>query len=130
MFHSHSLLKSNFPTLLPSPLKLQNCTTPKCTKMNVWRFGISFTYVIESIDSKFISVCLINDYSLIALTYMHLYMDAQCTKVKLLILNIFFILILMLLLLVFNDDKYNFKESNWEKLKISQLFKQVPQGYK
>ena len=32
----------------------------------VCRFGISFTYVIENIESKLISECLINDYSLIA----------------------------------------------------------------
>ena len=43
--------------LLPSPVKLQNFKTPVC------RFGISFTYVIESIDQKLISVCLNNDYS-------------------------------------------------------------------
>ena len=69
MFHSHSILKSTFPT----PLKLQKFST----KMNlnegvcivcVLRFGVFFTYVIESIDWKLISVisvCSINDYSLI-----------------------------------------------------------------
>ena len=51
--------------LLPSPLKLQNFTTSNC-KVCVCRFGISFTYVIEKIESKLISACLINDYSLIA----------------------------------------------------------------
>ena len=57
---------------LPSPLKLQNFTTPNESLIRcvlcvcVCRFGIFFTYVIESIDSKLISVCLINDYCLIA----------------------------------------------------------------
>ena len=61
-------------------------------------FGISFTYVIKSIDSKSISVCLINDYSLIADLHIFVYGRAdcdcasillECTKVKLLILNNF-----------------------------------------
>ena len=62
----------------------------------VWRFGISFTYVIESIDSKFISVCLINDYSLIVDLHIFVYghsefasISLECSKVKLLILNNF-----------------------------------------
>ena len=60
-----------FQPLLTSPLKLQNFTTPNEPLMSaccvcVCRFGISFTYVIEGIDSKVISVCLINDYLLIA----------------------------------------------------------------
>ena len=57
---------------------------------------MSFTYVIESIDSKLISVCLINDYSLIADLHIFVYGSAEgatilleCTKVKLLILNNF-----------------------------------------
>ena len=59
---------------------------------NDCEFGISFTYVIESIDSKSISVCLINDYSLIA--DLHIFEECasislECTKVKLLILNNF-----------------------------------------
>ena len=78
--------------LLSSPLKLQNFTTPnEC--VCVWRFGVSFTYMIESIDSKLISVCLINDYSLIADLHIFVYGSAECatillecTKVKLLIL--------------------------------------------
>ena len=52
---------------------------------------------MESIDSKFISVCLINDYSLIADLHKFVYGRAECvsiplkcTKVKLLILNIFY----------------------------------------
>ena len=59
-------------------------------------FGVSFTYVIESKDSKLISVCLINDYLLIAYLYIFVYGSAECatislecTKVKLLILNNF-----------------------------------------
>ena len=49
--------------LLPSPLKLQNFTISNAPLMSaccVCRFGISFTYVVTSIDSKLISVCLIN----------------------------------------------------------------------
>ena len=62
----------------------------------VRRFGISFLYVIESIDSKLISVFLINDYSLIADQHIFIYGRAECasislegTKVKLLMLNNF-----------------------------------------
>ena len=61
----------------------------------VCRFGISFVYVIKSIDSKLISVYLINDYSLIAGLHIFDYgraecasISLECTKVKLLILNI------------------------------------------
>jgi hypothetical protein len=61
----------------------------------VCRFGIFFTYVI-SMDSKLISVCLINDYSLIADLHIFVYERAECaaislkcTKGKLLILNNF-----------------------------------------
>ena len=57
---------------------------------------MSFTYVIESIDSKIIFVCLINDYSLIANLHTFVYGSAECptislecTEVKLLILNNF-----------------------------------------
>ena len=53
------------------------------------RFCISFTYVIESIESKLISVCLINDYSLI-FVYERAELSSillECTKVKLSILN-------------------------------------------
>ena len=62
----------------------------------VCRFGISFTYVIEGIESKLISVCLINDYLLIANLHIFVYGQAKCasislewTKVKLSILNNF-----------------------------------------
>ena len=62
----------------------------------VWRFGISFTYIIEGIESKLISVCLINDYSLIADLHIFVYgcaefssISLECTKVQLLILNNF-----------------------------------------
>ena len=57
---------------------------------------LSFTYVIESIDSILISVCLINDHSLIAELHIFVYGSAECAtisleckKVKLLILNNF-----------------------------------------
>ena len=43
----------------------------------VYIFGVTFTYVIEGIDSKVISVCLINDYSLIADQHIFLFMEAQ-----------------------------------------------------
>ena len=53
-------------------------------------------YVIESIDSTLISVCLINDYTLIADLHLFVYERAEyasisleCTKVKLLIMNNF-----------------------------------------
>ena len=62
----------------------------------VSRFGVTFTYAIESIDSKLIYVYLINDYSLIADLHIFVYGSAECatillecTKVKLLILNDF-----------------------------------------
>ena len=52
--------------------------------------------MIKSIDSKLISVCLINDYSLIADLHIFVYGHAECalislecTKVKLLISNNF-----------------------------------------
>ena len=61
----------------------------------VCRFGVIFTYVIEGIDSKVISVCLINNYSLIADLHTFVYESAEyasisleCTKVKLLIIQI------------------------------------------
>ena len=44
----------------------------------VGRFGMTFTYAIESIDSKLISVCLINDYSLIADLHIFVYGSAEC----------------------------------------------------
>ena len=59
-------------------------------------FGVTFTYVIEGIDSKVNSVCLINDYSLIADLHIFVYARAECesislkcAKVKLSILNNF-----------------------------------------
>ena len=68
--------------LLPSPLKLHNCTTPNEPKwvcvVCVWRVGVTFTYAIESIDSKLISVCLISDYSLIADLHIFVYVSAEC----------------------------------------------------
>ena len=52
--------------ILPSFLKLENFTTPNESLMSVSNFVNSLTYVIESIESKLISACLINYYSLIA----------------------------------------------------------------
>ena len=49
----------------------------------VCRFGISFTYVIEVIDSKLISVCLINDYLLIADLHIFVYGCAKCASISL-----------------------------------------------
>ena len=64
-----------------------------CVCVKIWRV---FHIVIESIDSKLISVCLINDYSPIADLHIFVYGSAECatislecTKVKLLILNKF-----------------------------------------
>ena len=64
--------------------------------MCVVRFGISLTNVIEGIDSKLNSVCLINDYSPVANLHIFVYIHAECSsisleciKVKLLILNNF-----------------------------------------
>ena len=62
----------------------------------VCRVGVIFTYVIEGIDSRIISVCLINDYLVIADLHIFVYGRAECvsishkcTKVKLSILNNF-----------------------------------------
>ena len=64
--------------------------------MNVCRFGVIFTYMIEGIDSKVISVCFINDYSLITELHIFIYghsecasISLKCAKVKLSILNDF-----------------------------------------
>ena len=101
MFHSHSILKSTFPTPSTFPSQAIELYNPKWTLMSVccvfvWRFGISFTYVIESIDSKLISVCLINDFLHFADLHIFIYGRAECasislacTKVKLLILDSF-----------------------------------------
>jgi hypothetical protein len=78
------------------PLLSYRTLQPQMSVCCVWRFGVSFTYVIETIDSKLISVCLINDYLLIADLHIFVYGRAECatislewTKVKLLILNYF-----------------------------------------
>ena len=84
--------------LIPFPIKLQNFTTPNELLMSVCvcRFGISFIYIIESIESKLFSVFLINDNSQI--TQLHIFdykrsefssISLECTKVKLSILNNF-----------------------------------------
>ena len=49
----------------------------------VCRFGISFTYVIEGIDLKLISVCLVNDFSLIADLHIFVYGRAECSSISL-----------------------------------------------
>ena len=94
MFHSHSILKSTFPNSSTFPPQATELYNPKWTLMSVcvWRFGVSFTYVIESIGSKLISVCLNNDYSLIADLHIFIYgraefaiISLECTMVKLLI---------------------------------------------
>ena len=76
-----------FSTLPSQPLPLLSYRT-LMSVCCVWRFGRSFTYVI--------SVCLINDYSLIADLHIFVYgraectsISLECTKVKLLILNNF-----------------------------------------
>ena len=93
MFHSHSILKPTFQTPSTFPLKLHNFTTPNGSLMSVCcvcRFGISFTFVIEGIELKLISVYLFKDYSLI--DDLHIFalnatISLECTKVKLSILN-------------------------------------------
>ena len=103
MANAQPFLKKNRENIAklkqPSPLKLQNVTTPNGSLMIVCcmcRFGISFTYVIEVIESKLISVCFINDYTLIADLHILIYgraefssISLECTNVKLLILNNF-----------------------------------------
>ena len=97
MFHSHSILNPPFPTPSTFPSWATELYNPKwITNEYVLRecvmciFGTTFIYVIEGIDSKVISVCLINDYSLIAVLYIFDYGSAECesisikcTKVKL-----------------------------------------------
>ena len=46
-------------------------------------FGVTFTYVIAGIDSKVISVCLINDNLLIADQRIFVYGRAECESVSL-----------------------------------------------
>ena len=65
MFHSHSILNPTFQPVL-------------C----VCRFGVIFTYVIEGIDSKAISVCLINDYLLISDLHIFDYGRAGCASIS------------------------------------------------
>ena len=101
MFYLNPFLSQPSQPLLPSPIKLTEFYNPKWTLISVccvcvWRFGVSFTYVIVSIDSKLISVFLIHDYSLIADLHIFVYgrteyatISLECTKVKLLILNNF-----------------------------------------
>ena len=100
--------------LLPSPLKLHNFKALNEPLMSVYcvcvcRFGIYFMYVIESIDSKLISVCLINDYSLIAQLLIFVYERAElssisfeCAKVKISISIKFArnVLIMLLILII------------------------------
>ena len=78
---------------------------------------MTFTYVIEGIDSKVISVCLINDYSLIAGLHIFVYGRAECEfillkcrKVKLSILNN---LVLNFSKNFFLNTMINFAHENW-----------------
>ena len=96
MFHSHSIFKLTFPTPSTFPSKATELYNPKCILRSVCRFCVSFTYVVESIESKLNSVCLINDHSLIA--DLHIFVNGrtecattslECTKGILLISNNF-----------------------------------------
>ena len=72
--------------LLSSPRKLQNFTTQNESLMSVCcvcKFGISLTYVIERIESKLISACLLNDYSLIAQLHFFVYERAELSSISL-----------------------------------------------
>ena len=61
MFHSYSILNPTFPT----------------------PYGISFTYFIESIVLKFISACLIIDYSFIDKLHIFVYERAELSSISL-----------------------------------------------
>ena len=76
MFHSHSIQTLPFQPILPSPLELQNFTTLNESLMSVCRFGISFTYMIESTYFVYERA----EFSSISL---------ECTKMKLCKLNNF-----------------------------------------
>ena len=51
--------------------------------MCVCIFGVTFTNVIEGIDSKLISVCLINDYSLTSDLHIFVYARGECEFISL-----------------------------------------------
>ena len=97
MFHFHFILNPIFPTPSTSPLKLQNFTTQNGSLMGVCCVSVHIWHLFHiGIDSKLISVYLINDYSLIADLRIFVYGRAECSsisleciKVKLLILNNF-----------------------------------------
>ena len=76
--------------------------------------SLSHARVIEVIESKLISVCLINDYSLIADLHIFAYgrdkfssISLECTKVKLLILNNFVLPPSISITLLPFPDNYN-----------------------
>ena len=78
------------------PLKEMYAPFDEC----VWcvcRFGISFTYVIEGIYLKLISVCLINDYSLIVDLHIFVYGRAECASISLKCTNVKLSVLIILL---------------------------------
>ena len=93
MFYSHSILKSTFPTPSTFPSKATELYNPKWTLMSVCCVCVKIWHLfhIRDRELKLISVCLINDYSLIADLHIFVYGRAECTMVKLLILNNFWL---------------------------------------
>ena len=87
MFYSYFILKPTFPTPSTFPSLATELYNPKLiTNECAWRFDISSTYIIESIESKLIFACLINDYSLHIFVYEQAELSSislECTKVKL-----------------------------------------------
>ena len=85
-------------SLLPSPLKLQynpKQITYECV-LCVWRFYISFMYVLQTVESKLPYLCLITDHSQITQLHFFVYertefssISLECTNVKLSILDNF-----------------------------------------
>ena len=103
----------------PSTLKLQNFTTPnECVCVMIWR-------VFHICDKKYrfkISLCVFNDYSLIADLHLLVYGSAECatislecTMVKLLILNNFEVHIIYLKYFLFRLER----EWSYTKKKFS-----------
>ena len=78
MFHLTPFLTLRSQSFLPSPL-----ITNEPNVLCVCIFGVTFTYVIEGIDSKVLSVCLIIDYSLIADLHIFVYARAECKYISL-----------------------------------------------
>ena len=62
-------------------------TLPQCNHMIylslcVFRFDICFTYVISTLESKLISLCLIVDYSLITNLHIFVYERAELSSIS------------------------------------------------